>query len=74
MMHLSQAAPHTIQMTHYAMLATTEVLGKLMFGSIVGSVADEFGYNLTFSFLLLMTFLVAVMSSNQPKKIKCLGS
>lgn len=61
-------------MTHYTMLATSEILGKLMFGSVVGSIADKFGYDLTFLFLLVMVFLATVMTSSQPKKIKMLGS
>jgi hypothetical protein len=36
MMHLSQRAPLGAQGTHYTMLATFEVLGKLLFASVAG--------------------------------------
>merc|ERR1719430_294174 len=43
MMSLSQAAPGDIQSSHYSFLATMEVLGKLTFATISGSLIDNFG-------------------------------
>ncbi|XP_053169704.1 major facilitator superfamily domain-containing protein 3 isoform X2 [Hemicordylus capensis] len=40
MMHCTQKAKESIQATHYSFLATLEVLGKLVFSAIVGTLVD----------------------------------
>ncbi|XP_023347955.1 major facilitator superfamily domain-containing protein 3 isoform X1 [Eurytemora carolleeae] len=43
MMSLSQGAEESIQSTHYSLLATVEVFGKLSFASVSGCFIDELG-------------------------------
>lgn len=74
MMHLSQNAPSDVQLTHYTMLSTTEVLGKLLFASFLGKLADVLGYQQTFTVLLVMMAAVTAMTAMQPDRIKTLGS
>ncbi|CAH1266309.1 MFSD3 [Branchiostoma lanceolatum] len=59
MMHCSQQAPPTIQGSHYTSLATFEVMGKLLFMTVAGSLTDFFGY---FNMYVFFAFLsVGVM-------------
>jgi len=65
MMSLSQGAPEDIQSSHYSFLATMEVLGKLVFATISGSLIDSFGvasvYFLFASFSVLTVPLIWAM-------------
>ncbi|KAI8511164.1 Major facilitator super domain-containing protein 3 [Branchiostoma belcheri] len=59
MMHCSQRAPPSIQGSHYTSLATFEVMGKLLFMTVAGSLTDFFGY---FNMYVFFVFLsVGVM-------------
>ncbi|XP_078677290.1 major facilitator superfamily domain-containing protein 3-like [Branchiostoma floridae x Branchiostoma belcheri] len=59
MMHCSQRAPPNIQGSHYTSLATFEVMGKLLFMTVAGSLTDFFGY---FNMYVFFVFLsVGVM-------------
>jgi len=74
MMSLSQAAPEDIQSSHYSFLATMEVLGKLIFATISGSLIDSFGVDsvyLLFAFFSVLTVpLVWAMPSIDQEKQK----
>ncbi|XP_066482090.1 major facilitator superfamily domain-containing protein 3 [Tiliqua scincoides] len=65
MMHCTQKAEESIQATHYSFLATLEVLGKLGFSAVVGSLVDWLGFFhafyifLTFSFASVLYMLPA---------------
>lgn len=58
MMYCSQLSPLEIQASHYTTIATVEVLGKLVFSSLIGQFVDMFGYPLTFSLCTLLGLIV----------------
>ncbi|XP_039110068.1 major facilitator superfamily domain-containing protein 3 isoform X1 [Hyaena hyaena] len=55
MMHCTQLAPSALQATHYSLLATLELLGKLFLGSLSGALADSLGSHICFSFFLALS-------------------
>ncbi|VFV31895.1 major facilitator superfamily [Lynx pardinus] len=55
MMHCSQLAPSALQATHYSLLATLELLGKLFLGTLAGALADSLGLHLCFSLFLALS-------------------
>ncbi|XP_059971997.1 major facilitator superfamily domain-containing protein 3 isoform X1 [Mesoplodon densirostris] len=56
MMHCSQLAPSALQQaTHYSLLATLELLGKLLMGTLAGALADNLGPRLCFSVFLALS-------------------
>jgi len=58
MMQCSRRAPSGVQATHYTILATCEVVGKLAFTSVCGWLADLVGYRFLF---LIFAVLSAVI-------------
>lgn len=57
-----QASPRLIshptpppQATHYSLLATLELLGKLFLGTLAGALADSLGLHLCFSLFLALS-------------------
>lgn len=58
MMQCSRQAPPAVQATHYTLLATCEVVGKLAFTSLCGWLADLAGYRFLF---LIFAVLSAVI-------------
>nr|XP_028591830.1 major facilitator superfamily domain-containing protein 3-like [Podarcis muralis] len=66
MMQCAQKAQENIQATHYSLLATLEVLGKLVFSSLAGIVVDWLGFVGAFSvFLALSSISVAYILSSR---------
>uniref|UniRef100_A0A8C6HYX8 Major facilitator superfamily domain-containing protein 3 n=1 Tax=Mus spicilegus TaxID=10103 RepID=A0A8C6HYX8_MUSSI len=57
MMHCSQLAPRALQATHYSFLATLELLGKLLPGTLAGVLADSLGPHLCFAVFLVLSAL-----------------
>ncbi|XP_062935656.1 major facilitator superfamily domain-containing protein 3 isoform X2 [Cynocephalus volans] len=57
MMRCSQLAASALQATHYSLLATLELLGKLLLGALAGALADGLGLRPCFSFLLALSAL-----------------
>lgn len=55
MMRCSQLAPSVLQATHYSLLATLELLGKLLLGTLAGALADSLGLRLCFCSFLTLT-------------------
>ncbi|XP_058899309.1 major facilitator superfamily domain-containing protein 3 isoform X8 [Kogia breviceps] len=55
MMRCSQLAPSALQATHYSLLATLELLGKLLMGTLAGALADSLGPRLCFSVFLALS-------------------
>uniref|UniRef100_A0A670I6H3 Major facilitator superfamily domain-containing protein 3 n=1 Tax=Podarcis muralis TaxID=64176 RepID=A0A670I6H3_PODMU len=55
MMQCAQKAQENIQATHYSLLATLEVLGKLVFSSLAGIVVDWLGFVGAFSVFLALS-------------------
>ncbi|XP_004265325.2 major facilitator superfamily domain-containing protein 3 isoform X2 [Orcinus orca] len=55
MMRCSQLAPSALQATHYSLLATLELLGKLLMGTLAGALADSLGPRLCFSVFLAVS-------------------
>ena len=67
MMFCSQRAPVRIQASHYTTLATSEVLGKLTFSGLIGSLTDVVGYHLVFLLFVLLSVLVLPVLKKCPK-------
>ncbi|XP_053414208.1 major facilitator superfamily domain-containing protein 3 isoform X2 [Nycticebus coucang] len=57
MMHCSQLAPSALQATHYSLLATLELLGKLLLGTVAGALVDTLGLRPCFFLLLTLSTL-----------------
>ncbi|XP_047641591.1 major facilitator superfamily domain-containing protein 3 isoform X1 [Phacochoerus africanus] len=55
MMRCSQLAPSALQATHYSLLATLELLGKLLVGALAGALADSLGLRFCFSLFLALS-------------------
>ncbi|XP_028356522.2 major facilitator superfamily domain-containing protein 3 isoform X3 [Physeter macrocephalus] len=56
MMRCSQLAPSALQQaTHYSLLASLELLGKLLMGTLAGALADSLGPRLCFSVFLALS-------------------
>ncbi|XP_007185535.2 major facilitator superfamily domain-containing protein 3 [Balaenoptera acutorostrata] len=55
MMRCSQLAPSALQATHYSLLATLELLGKLLMGTLAGALADSLGPCLCFFVFLALS-------------------
>jgi len=57
MMQLSRSAGDHLQASHYSLLSTMEVAGKLAFASVSGIIIDTFGLQVVLLLLLLLAFL-----------------
>lgn len=57
MMRCSQLAPTVLQATHYSLLATLELLGKLLLGTLAGALAESLGLHLCFSLFLALSVM-----------------
>ncbi|XP_057592836.1 major facilitator superfamily domain-containing protein 3 isoform X1 [Hippopotamus amphibius kiboko] len=55
MMRCSQLAPSALQATHYSLLATLELLGKLLVGTLAGALVDNLGPRLCFFLFLALS-------------------
>uniref|UniRef100_A0A8C3T9P7 Major facilitator superfamily domain-containing protein 3 n=1 Tax=Chelydra serpentina TaxID=8475 RepID=A0A8C3T9P7_CHESE len=66
MMQCTQRADGSIQATHYSFLATLEVLGKLAFSTIVGSIVDWLGFASSFCCFLFLSFTSVLYVLNVP--------
>ena len=66
MMFCSQRAPDKIQASHYTTLATLEVLGKLTFSVMIGSLTDAVGYLLVFLLFIILSVLVLPVLTRRP--------
>jgi len=58
MMQCSRHAPTDIQATHYTVLATCEVVGKLAFTSVCGWLADFAGYRFLFLIFAVLSAII----------------
>jgi MFS family permease len=61
MMQVSFLAARSVQATHFSLLATCEVLGKLLFQPVVSVYTDQFGYSagfILFTGLYVVSFLI----------------
>lgn len=73
MMEVSLGAPLQIQASHYSLLATFEVLGKLIFQPIISIFTDFFGYSLAFVLFVILYLLCILLTNwfnNTSQKIK----
>eukprot|EP00090_Calanus_glacialis_P011870 TRINITY_DN20262_c0_g1_i1.p1 TRINITY_DN20262_c0_g1~~TRINITY_DN20262_c0_g1_i1.p1 ORF type:complete len:451 (-),score=116.56 TRINITY_DN20262_c0_g1_i1:174-1526(-) len=66
MMSLSQTAPERIQSSHYSLLATMEVLGKLAFASISGWLIDLYGLDSIFVIFVVFSVLTVPLLWSMP--------
>ncbi|XP_012503586.1 PREDICTED: major facilitator superfamily domain-containing protein 3 [Propithecus coquereli] len=69
MMRCSQLAPSALQATHYSLLATLELLGKLLLGALAGALADSLGLRPCFSLLLALSALPLLCLSLAPSSL-----
>ncbi|XP_007954295.1 major facilitator superfamily domain-containing protein 3 [Orycteropus afer afer] len=60
MMRCSQLAPSALQATHYSFLATLELQGKLLQGTLAGALADGLGLRPCFSVFLALAAVPTV--------------
>ena len=58
MMRCSQRASPHCRASHYSLLATAEVLGKLTFSVFVGAITDVVGYSTAFGLFLILSIIV----------------
>ena len=70
MMKVSQNAPENCQGTHYSLLATCEVLGKLLFAAVAGYMIDLYGLQIIFAFFTLLGFSVIPTALFAPNYVK----
>ena len=68
MMQCSRQAPSGVQATHYTMLATCEVVGKLAFTSVCGWLADFVGYRFLFLIFAILSAVVLPWLSRFPSE------
>lgn len=66
MMQCSRRAKATCQASHYSLLATAEVLGKLLFSVFVGALTDAVGYPWAFGLFTLLSIIVLPLFSYTP--------
>ncbi|XP_047580152.1 major facilitator superfamily domain-containing protein 3 isoform X2 [Lutra lutra] len=66
MMRCSQLVPRALQATHYGLLATLELLGKLFLGTLAGALADSLGLPLCFAFFLALSGMPVLYLSLAP--------
>merc|ERR1711953_1211739 len=67
MMKLSQTADTKIQASHYSLLATAEVLGKLMFASVAGCLIDLLGIGSVFVLFVIFAITTVPLLWIRPK-------
>ncbi|XP_070248711.1 major facilitator superfamily domain-containing protein 3 isoform X2 [Myotis yumanensis] len=73
MMCCSQLAPSALQATHYSLLATLELLGKLLLGTLAGALADSLGLHLCFSLFLALSATPILYLSLAPRALARAG-
>ncbi|XP_058421257.1 major facilitator superfamily domain-containing protein 3 isoform X1 [Diceros bicornis minor] len=69
MMRCSQLASGALKATHYSLLATLELLGKLLLGTLAGALADGLGLHLCFSLLLALSAMPIVYLGLAPSTL-----
>jgi len=69
MMQLSQKAGMQIQGTHYSLLATSEVLGKLIFAAVAGWLSDLVGLQIMFVSFTVLACIVFPFIQSAPKSV-----
>merc|ERR1711936_1173875 len=65
MMQLSRYAGDHLQASHYSLLSTMEVAGKLAFASVTGVIIDTFGLQVVLLLLLLLALLTPPLVPQQ---------
>ncbi|XP_006830950.1 PREDICTED: major facilitator superfamily domain-containing protein 3 [Chrysochloris asiatica] len=69
MMRCSQLAPGALQATHYSLLATLELLGKLLLSTLAGALADGLGLRPCFSLFLALSAVPALYLGLAPPSL-----
>ncbi len=58
--------PESAQATHYTVLSTAEILGKLMFATAASSMTDYFGYPFAYTVFLVLSILpICIVSTRR---------
>ena len=70
MMQCSRAAPPGVQTTHYTLLATMEVIGKLVFSAICGWLVELVGYRVVFLLLSILSAAVLLWINRCPSELE----
>ena len=66
MMTLSQSAAPRVQTSHYSLLSTMEVLGKLMFASVAGALIDLAGLESVFIVFVILAVATVPLLLRMP--------
>ncbi|KAM9306023.1 major facilitator superfamily domain-containing protein 3 [Gastrophryne carolinensis] len=66
MMHCTRRAPARVQASHYSLLSSLEVLGKVGFGAISGLLVDSLGVSASFSAFVALSCLPLLHLRNLP--------
>ena len=66
MMTLSQSAAPRVQTSHYSLLSTMEVLGKLMFASVAGALIDLAGLESVFIVFVILAIATVPLLLRMP--------
>ncbi|XP_062616051.1 major facilitator superfamily domain-containing protein 3-like [Saccostrea cucullata] len=69
MMQCSKKAPDYVQASHYTTLATLEVLGKLAFSVVLGSITDAIGYEYVFIMFLVLSVMAILFIQQCPEEL-----
>ena len=67
MMQISFMSPKNIQASHYSLLATFEVFGKLLIQPLISMFTDYYGYSSAFVLFTVLYFLCLIVLRNHPK-------
>lgn len=70
MMEFTFNAPSQIQATHYSLLATFEVFGKLLFQPFISVYTDYYGYTNAFIIFTILYFVCVIIIRFYPKNLK----
>nr|DBA23928.1 TPA: hypothetical protein GDO54_011640 [Pyxicephalus adspersus] len=66
MMHCTRQAKPNIQASHYSLLSSLEVLGKVSFSAVSGLLVDSLGVSVSFSVFIVLSCLPVLHLQNLP--------
>ncbi|CAF0751929.1 unnamed protein product [Brachionus calyciflorus] len=69
MMEISFMAPKNIQASHFSLIATCEVFGKLLFQPLISFYTDTFGYTYAFILFVILYSICPINFKFKPKSI-----
>lgn len=70
MMHCTRQARPSIQASHYSLLSSLEVLGKVSFSAVSGLLVDSLGVSVSFSVFIVLSCLPLLHLLNLPLTLR----